>query len=250
MGERILGAVERQQKVLDELVAQRTDRGRNSFIAEAQDLNASLDEADLETISRNDTPKTPITGSDMILSWPIFPRNKPVHTFPAYAYAEKEKNIDPHRQQAMLPSMIGYDGSQRRRILELRDIYMRKIQIKNPIVDACELDEHLNKVLEKGFDWSPSSCLVLLVLSLAAIWGDYPHNDRRTKVDCIVSYDGFNQTGFVTNSIPEHRMRESLIYFSMARKRMSTAQLDDSLLGVACFCLFGYLNSLLAATRS
>ncbi|KUL85005.1 hypothetical protein ZTR_07763 [Talaromyces verruculosus] len=239
LGERILVAVERQQKVLDELVAQRTDRGPTPFITETRDLDSSLDDVDLEIISRNDTPKTPITGSDMILSWPIFPRNKPVHTFPAYAYSEKEKNIDPHRQQTMLPSMIGYDGSQRRRILELRDIYMSKIQIKNPIVDACELDEHLTKVLEKGFDWSASSCLVLLVLSLAAIWGDYPHNDRRTKVDCIVSYEGLKQTEFVTNSVPEHRMRESLGYFSMARERMSTAQLDDSLLGVACFCLFG-----------
>ena len=113
MSERILVAVERQQKVLDELVAQRTDRGPTPFITEARDLDSSLDDVDLEIISRNDTPKTPITGSDMILSWPIFPRNKPVHTFPAYAYAEKEKNIDPHCQQTMLRSMIGYDGSQR-----------------------------------------------------------------------------------------------------------------------------------------
>jgi hypothetical protein len=95
-------------------------------------LHDPLEDVDLETISRNDTPKTPITGSDMILSWPIFPRNKPVNTFPAYAYAEKEKNVDPSRQQTMLSSVIGYDGSQRRRILELRDIYMTKIQTKNP----------------------------------------------------------------------------------------------------------------------
>lgn len=245
MGERILGAMERQQKVLDELVAQRTDEGQT----EAQHMHMSLEDADLETISRNDTPKTHITGSDMILSWPIFPRNKPVHTFPAYAYAEKEKDID-HCQQTMVPSVIGYNGSQRRRILELRDIYMRKIQIKNPIVDACELDNHLTKVLEKGFDWSASSCLVLLVLSLAAIWGDYPHNDRRTNIDCIVSHEGFKQAGFVTNSVPRHRMKESWGYFSMAKERMSTAQLDDTLLGVVCFCLFGYVDGLLAARGS
>jgi hypothetical protein len=34
-------------------------------------------------------------------------------------------------------------------------------------------------------------------------------------------------------------MKESLMYIDMARKRMSMAYLDDSLLGVVCFCLFG-----------
>ncbi|EED17953.1 conserved hypothetical protein [Talaromyces stipitatus ATCC 10500] len=240
-GERILDAVERQQKVLSEVLAEKSDRRRAPFTNEILELHTSFDEeVDLERISRNDTPKTPITGSDMILRWPIFPRNKPVDTFPAYAYAEKEKNVDSHRQQTMLPSMIGYDSSQRQRILELRDIYMTKIQIKNPIVDADELDEHLTRALEKGFDWSPSSCLVLLVLSLAAIWGNYPQDDRRTTLACIVSPEGFQQKReYVTNAVPEHRMRESLGYFSMAKERMSTAYLDDSLLGVACFCLFG-----------
>lgn len=220
-------------------MAQGTAKGQTPCTTEARDLHTSLEDVDPETISRNDTPKTPVTGSDMILSWPIFPRNKPVNTFPAYAYAEKEKNVDPLHPQIMLERMIGYDGSQRRRILELRDIYMTQIQTKNPIVDADELNEHLSKVLEKGFDCSPSSCLVLLVLSLAAIWGNYPHDDRRTNMARMVSPERFPPRERVTNAVPEHRMRESLEYFSMARERMSAAYLDDSLLGVACFCLFG-----------
>jgi hypothetical protein len=48
-----------------------------------------VDEVDPESISRNDALKTPITGSDMILSWPIFPKEKPVSTFPMAAYSEK-----------------------------------------------------------------------------------------------------------------------------------------------------------------
>lgn len=125
-------------------------------------------------------------------------------------------------------------------MFELRDIYMTKIQIKNPIVDADQLDAHISYVLDNGFGWSTSSCLVLLVLALAAIWGNYPDDERRTM--------GSNESGdsdsrqYVTMAVPEHRMKESLMYIDMARKRMSMAYLDDSLLGVVCFCLFGYVS--------
>lgn len=126
-------------------------------------------------------------------------------------------------------------------MFELRDIYMAKIQIKNPIVDADELDSHIACVLENGFDWSTSSCLVLLVLALAAIWGNYPDDDRRT----IIHTDGKSSysSQYITLAVPDHRMKESLMYIEMAQKRMSMAYLDDSLLGVVCFCLFGYVES-------
>jgi hypothetical protein len=126
-------------------------------------------------------------------------------------------------------------------MFELRDIYMIKIQIKNPIVDADELDSHIACVLENGFDWSISSCLVLLVCALAAIWGNYPDDERRTATpaDGQSSYSG----QYITLAVPDHRMKESLMYIEMAQKRMSMAYLDDSLLGVVCFCLFGYVSS-------
>ena len=114
---------------------------------------------------------------------------------------------------------------------------MTKIQIKNPIVDADQLDAHITHVLDNGFGWSTSSCLVLLVLALAAIWGNYPDDERRTVTS---NENGGSDSGqYVTMSMPEHRMKESLMYIDMARKRMSMAYLDDSLLGVVCFCLFG-----------
>ena len=40
-------------------------------------------------MSRKDISWTRITGSDMILSWSVFPAKKPVDTFPAAAYVEK-----------------------------------------------------------------------------------------------------------------------------------------------------------------
>lgn len=121
-------------------------------------------------------------------------------------------------------------------MFELRDIYMSKIQIKNPIVDADQLDAHIAYVLDNGFGWSTTSCLVLLVFALAAIWGNYPDDERRAVEDS----DPYSRQRF-TLAVPDHRMRESLMYITMAQKRMSMAYLDDSLLGVVCFCLFGYV---------
>lgn len=126
-------------------------------------------------------------------------------------------------------------------MFELRDIYMTKIQIKNPIVDADHLDAHIAYVLDNGFGWSTTSCLVLLVFALAAVWGNYPDDERRA-VESDEEPSPYSRQRF-TVAVPDHRMRESLMYVMMAQKRMSVAYLDDSLLGVVCFCLFGYVFS-------
>ncbi|OGE50684.1 hypothetical protein PENARI_c016G09905 [Penicillium arizonense] len=221
-GARILDAVERQERLLSE----RLSLNWGPPLLSQQASPCPVDEVDPESISRNDAPKTPITGSDMILSWPIFPKEKPVSTFPMAAYSEK-----PDRFQTALPSLDP------QRLLELREIFRTKIWTKNPIVDPDQLDFHIARVLENGIDWSASSCLVLLIFALAAIWGNYPDDETRE-----VSYNepSFSPpVTYVTMSVPEHRMKESLTFLSMARKRISTAYLDDTLVGVQCLCLFG-----------
>jgi hypothetical protein len=49
----------------------------------------TVEDDDLELLSRRDVPWTPITGSDMILAWSVFPQDKPASTFPASAYTQK-----------------------------------------------------------------------------------------------------------------------------------------------------------------
>ena len=114
---------------------------------------------------------------------------------------------------------------------------MTKIQIKNPIVDAELLDTHITSVLDNGFGWSAGSCMILLVFALAAVWGNFPDDERRPLTPDEIGESRERRT--ITLNIPEHRMKESLIYMAMAHKRMSAAYLDDSLLSVVCFCLFG-----------
>lgn len=87
-GTRILTAVEKQERLLSDLANSR------SAVQHRPELNTSLsmiEGEDLEMLSRRDTPWTPITGSDMILSWSGFPREKPITTFPPAAYSEKPK---------------------------------------------------------------------------------------------------------------------------------------------------------------
>lgn len=114
---------------------------------------------------------------------------------------------------------------------------MAKIWIKNPIVDPGQLDFYIAQVLENGIEWTASSCLVLVIFALAAIWGNYPEDETREIPYHEPSFSP--QVTYVTISVPEHRIKESLTFLSMARKRISTAYLDDTLLGVQCLCLFG-----------
>ncbi|KAL4940754.1 hypothetical protein BDV06DRAFT_15530 [Aspergillus oleicola] len=224
-GSKILDSVERQERLLTETF--RSAASPSTLPQLPSFFQSPIESQDTELISRNDTLKTPITGSDMILSWPIFPQDKPVSTFPPAAFEEK-----PDRFPTAIPNF------EPRRILELRDIFMTKILAKNPIIDAEQLEAYIARVLETGIDWTAPSCLVLLVLALAAIWGTYPEDETR-EVQYPEPTFGTPMT-YVTISVPEHRMKESLGYLAMARKRISAAYLDNSLLGVQCLCLFGF----------
>ncbi|KAL2827201.1 hypothetical protein BDW59DRAFT_171490 [Aspergillus cavernicola] len=230
-GSKILDAVERQERLLSETLGAASPSHLALTLPHHQqqhlyNSNQPIEAQDTELISRNDALKTPITGSDMILNWPIFPQEKPVSTFPPSAFEEK-----PDRFPTVIPSL------EPRRILELRDVFATKILAKNPIIDAEQLEAYIARILETGIDWSAPSCLVLLVLALAAIWGTYPEDETREVPLSEPTY-GTPMT-YVTISVPEHRMKESLGYLSMARKRISAAYLDNSLLGVQCLCLFG-----------
>ena len=123
------------------------------------------------------------------------------------------------------------------RMLELRDIFMTQIEPKCPLMDVDQLTAYITQIAEDGFGWSASSCMVLLVLAMAAIWGQYPNDERRLVV--ANNNNSASAREAYTLAVPEHRIKEASIYFAMAERRMSAASLDDSLLGVLCFYLFG-----------
>lgn len=91
---KILAAIDNQGRVLSDL-AQTSKDGLRQQPSPHPSQFSVIEDDDLETMSRKDISWTPITGSDMILSWSVFPTKKPVDTFPAAAYVEKPHPLAP-----------------------------------------------------------------------------------------------------------------------------------------------------------
>jgi hypothetical protein len=118
---------------------------------------------------------------------------------------------------------------------ELIEIFATKIYIKTPIIDSAQLQENLDSISRHGIDSSASSCLIAVVCALAAIWGNFPEDDVR---EATFDDDGDISTEpRMSLSVPDHRIAESLLYLELARKRMSAAHLDNTLVSVQCFAL-------------
>ena len=97
-GTKILSAIESQGRLLSD-IAQTTREGVFHHHQQQQQQqqqhsprpshSSVLEQDDPETMSRKDVPWTPITGSDKILDWAVFPADKPVRTLPASVYRVK-----------------------------------------------------------------------------------------------------------------------------------------------------------------
>ena len=88
---KILAAIDSQGRVLSD-IAQSSKDGltrQQQSPHPSQSQFSAVEDDDFETMSRKDIAWTPITGSDMILNWGVFPTKKPVSTFPEAAYMEK-----------------------------------------------------------------------------------------------------------------------------------------------------------------
>ncbi|VUC35044.1 unnamed protein product [Clonostachys rosea] len=220
-GGKILKAIEDQGDLIASLSSQGRFGNYNTNNHPLHQLNHEPSD-DMEAHSRKDVPSTPITASDDILRWCVFPADKPVRTLPASVFSGKQ---NPYSDEILYPSP--------ERILELRDIYLAKFEPLTPFIDNEQFDDLVLEVLRDGLKDSVASCFVLLIFALAAIWGNYPEDERRSTPN---TESGSRSH---TVAVPEHRLKESSIYFGMAQRRVSYALQDDSLLGVSCYCLMG-----------
>lgn len=212
---------------------------------------------DTEMMSRKDVPWTPITGSEKLLDWRVFPQDRPVTMLPGSAHAAKPNPYVNGMSRASVYIIEGVPQilmnnlnvtetfhPSRERMLELRDMFMAKCEPACPIIDVDQLDEYVAIIIEDGFSSTAASCFVLLIFALASIWGNYPNDERRRVAS--------NRAGADTDrtvAVPENRAKESWIYFTMAQRRMPMASMADSLLGVTCFCLFGCASSMEVTRR-
>ena len=94
-----MSAIENQGRLLSDIAQSTRENYRQVQLQQQQQQqrqqqtpqshSPALDHDDPDTMSRKDVPWTPITGSDKILDWTVFPPDKPVRTLPASVYTAK-----------------------------------------------------------------------------------------------------------------------------------------------------------------
>ena len=82
-----MSAIDDQGRLLREL-AEGTKDGSNQTPRASTSVSHETHD-DLEMMSRKDVPWTPITGADKLLSWSVFPQERPVTTLPASVHTPK-----------------------------------------------------------------------------------------------------------------------------------------------------------------
>lgn len=82
-----MSAIDDQGRLLRELAQGTKDGFNQTPRASTSVSHESHDE--MEMMSRKDVLWTPITGADKLLSWSVFPQERPVSTLPASVHTPK-----------------------------------------------------------------------------------------------------------------------------------------------------------------
>ncbi|KAL5387334.1 hypothetical protein DPSP01_003558 [Paraphaeosphaeria sporulosa] len=117
-------------------------------------------------------------------------------------------------------------------VLHLVEAFLLNVHVKNPIFDPNYLRSMAKAVVDRGFDWDASTCLVLTVCALAAISSTFacrPIRAINTSSDDLV----LSETSLSTT--PGYHMAEA--YYIASRKRIGL--LKDTLLATECHFMSG-----------
>jgi len=224
LGVKILAAIDRLDSKLSS--NEPSSIGATSLLVPNSSEDSLYDHLDAEVLSRNDSLKTCVTGADAMLSWQIFPTDKPVAIFGPPAYCVKQDRFIPETPSTLLDELQA-----------LRHIYAYTVHPKTPIVYLEQLDDMILTTAQNGLQSCAETCLVLIVCAVALIW---EHPTRSVCSEVLYDYPGAVPRLRMSLSISEGQMKTSIAYMAAARAMMSAAFLDDTLVGVQCHCLFGY----------
>jgi hypothetical protein len=91
LGGKILKAIEDQGQLIANLSVQGglSNNSTNGHPPEPHDLHVDETGDEIEAHSRKDVLSTPITASDDILKWNVFPADEPIRTLPASVFSAK-----------------------------------------------------------------------------------------------------------------------------------------------------------------
>lgn len=128
-----------------------------------------------------------------------------------------------------IESLVGLPESHG--INELLDRFFKHVHCKNPILDETETRRLVKTTFTEGLDWSPASCLALLICALGSI--STPSGPSHDVAPHTKAY------------------RDAETFFYAAQKRMGPLLLQPSIVGTQCLFLSGvYLMCVFRPTHA
>ncbi|KAK7923578.1 hypothetical protein PG985_007649 [Apiospora marii] len=128
-------------------------------------------------------------------------------------------------------SLVGLAELETHGINELLDRFFMHVHCKNPILDETETRRLVRVAFMEGLDWSPASCLAMLVCALGSI--STPSGPSHDVAPHTKAY------------------RDAETFFYAAQKRMGPLILQPSIIGTQCLFLSGvYLMCVFRLTHA
>lgn len=153
---------------------------------------------------------------DHILQWPVFHNSGSHHHSPASYRAPPDAIATPPSGSGSLAGLIDMDSH---RIYRLLDNFFLHIHCKNPILDEVLARRMVLNAFLDGIDWSPASCLALIICALG----------------CIAT--PFGPSG--ETKLGTQTYNDSQIFFQAAQKRIGILLVRSDIVGAQCLFLSG-----------
>lgn len=133
---------------------------------------------------------------------------------------------DPRQSSSEIPDIRQED------VPQLVEAFLLNVHVKNPIFDPNYLRSMAKAVVDEGFGWEASSCLVLTVCALAAISSSFTcHPIQHLNISPEIP----DSSESSLSTTPGYQLAEA--YYIASRKRIGL--LKDSLLATECHFMSG-----------
>ncbi|KAF6807950.1 C6 zinc finger domain-containing protein [Colletotrichum musicola] len=154
-------------------------------------------------------------GAEHVMAWPVFQRfinNERVE--------DMALNVDNASVAGNSPaSVLGALDMEPRRVNDLLDNFFAFVHVKNPILDETATRKMVSTTVMNGIDWSPESCLSLLIFALGSIATPFgPSHDTMPGTAAHANAHSF---------------------FQAAQKRLGVLLSSDDIIAAQCLFLSG-----------
>ncbi|KAL7793212.1 hypothetical protein V8C37DRAFT_378797 [Trichoderma ceciliae] len=182
--------------------------GHTSGVSSVSGLQQTDDDVDISSLLPQRVHR--------ILQWPIFQNSGAHHHSPPSYRAPPDAISTPPSGSASLAGLIDMDSH---RIYRLLDNFFLHIHCKNPILDEVLARRMVLNAFLDGIDWSPASCLALIICALG----------------CIAT--PFGPSG--ETKLGTQTYGDSQIFFQAAQKRIGILLVRSDIVGAQCLFLSG-----------